>query len=54
MKRLIFSILLGLISITVIAQEAYFQVITCKGVVVFEGMDGETKTVIPGSKIPAE
>lgn len=36
------------------AQEAHFQVITCKGLVVYENSDGSTKEVVPGTKIQAE
>ena len=54
MKSFVVGFFLLLIALNIDAQDAFFQVITCRGTVVYEGVEGKEKEVVPGAKIPAE
>jgi hypothetical protein len=54
MKHILIILTLFFVLINVQAQEAHFQVITCKGLVVYENSEGVAKEVVPGAKIMAE
>lgn len=54
MKQFLFSLVFLLSFFGAMAQDAFFQVITCKGTVIYENDQGVSKEVVPGTKIEAK
>lgn len=54
MKQIIVFLFILLTAASVYAQENYFQVITCKGSVLYAGEEDGERTVVPGARIPAQ